>query len=174
MAKLRLFRKKPHINKELFALVVSGSQSGIATTAAIIIALSLGAQDRDLILLSATVAVLVQAFNTAITTVLTSHTIDEVEQNRDMNSYLRPVREAGLQFIAHVGLGGLLIVPTVYVESTILLVISTLLLAMLLLLWAGVIIGHIVHSAPWRHGIQSVSLGLVVIIVGMIAGVAIR
>ena len=166
---LRKSMKLP-IDKELFLSIISGSEAGIATTAAIIVGLTVGELERDVILISATVSVLIQAFNSAITTIVTSHTLDEIERNRDMDSLFRPFTQAGLQFLTHISAGIVVLLPMVYVARVEMAMLMSVAISLLLMFWIGFFVGRIVRHEPLRNSVQSFVLGMLIIIGGFIAG----
>lgn len=162
--------KRLPIDKELFLSIISGTEAGIATTAAIIVGLTIGTSDRRLVVISALIAIFVQAFNSALTTVVTSHTLDEIERNRDMNSLYGPVVQGGLQFLTHISAGMIVLLPIVYVTKLELAMVASIGVSLVLLLWIGLYIGRIVRHDPIRNSVQSLVLGMLIIIGGFVAG----
>lgn len=158
------------IDKELFLSMISGSEAGIATTAAIIVGLTIGTADRDIVIVSGSVSVLVQAFNSAITTIVTSHTLDEIEHNRDMDSLIRPLTQGGIQFLTHITAGLVVLIPMLYVRPLEKAMIATIAISLVLMLWVGLFVGRIVRHTPLRNSIQSLVLGMLIIIGGFLAG----
>ena len=158
------------IDKELFLSIIAGSEAGIATTAAIIVGLTIGTNDRELVIISGLISIIIQAFNSALTTIVTSHTLDEIERNRDMDSLFRPFTQAGLQFLTHITAGLVVLLPMLYVQTLELAMLSTVGIALVLLLWIGLFVGRIVRHTPLRNSIQSLVLGMLIIIGGFLAG----
>lgn len=158
------------LSKDLFLSIISGSEAGIATTAAIIAGLMIGTDDRGLVVLSTMIAVLVQAFNSAITSVVTAHTEDEIEHNREMNSLLAPLTQAGLQFLTQITTGMVVLLPVVYVADTRTALLSSIGISLVLLFWIGLIVGRLVRHTPLRNSIRSFVLGILVICGGILAG----
>ncbi len=162
------------ISKELFVSIISGSEAGIATTAAIIVGLTVGTDNRDIVILSAMISIVVQAFNSALTTIVTSHTLDEIEHNRDMDSLLKPLSQASLQFLTHMTMGLVVLLPMLYVERLEMAMLSVIGIALVLLLWIGLFVGQIVRHTPFRNSVQSFVLGMLIIIGGFLAGFVIN
>lgn len=158
------------IDKELFLSIISGSQAGIATTAAIIIGLTIGTDDRQIVIISALVSIFVQAFNSSLTTIIAIHTSDEIDHNRDMNSLLRPLTKAGMQFLTHMVAGFIVLLPMIYVTTLEIALLATIAVAIVLLLWIGLFVGRVVRHSPLRDGVQSLVLGMMIMIGGFIAG----
>ena len=167
-----MFRRpaKLPISKELFLSLISGSEAGIATTAAIIVGLAIGTDDRQIVVVSAIVALTIQAFNSAITTIITAHTLDEIEHNRDMDSLLRPTTEAGLQFLTHMVTGLVVLLPIVYITQFEAALLATIGVALSMLLVVGLIVGRIARHRPIRNSIHAFTLGMLIIIGGFLAG----
>jgi len=166
---LRRSHKLP-IDKELFLSIITGSEAGIATTAAIVVGLTIGTHDRDVVITSALLAAIIQAFNSALTTIVAAHTIDEIERNPDMNSLTQPLSQAGLQFLTHISAGMLVIMPLVYVSKLAVAMLASIGVSMVLLIWIGLFVGRVVRHAPLRNSIQSLVLGMLIIIGGFLAG----
>ena len=170
---LRRETKLP-ISKDFLISIVAGSEAGIATTAAIIVGLSIGTDDRQVVTVSALIAIVIQAFNSAVSTVLTAHTLDEIEHNRDMNSLIKPLTQGGVQFLMHMLMGLLVLLPMVYVTELEIAMVSSVGVALVLLIWIGLFIGFLVRHTPLRNSIQSFVLGMLIIIGGFLAGYVIN
>ncbi len=150
--------------------MIAGSEAGIATTAAIIAGLTIGTDDRQVVVLSALIAIVVQAFNSALTTVVTSHTIDEIENNRDMNSLFKPITQAGIQFLTHLVMGLIVLSPIIYITDLATALLCSVAVSLVMLLWIGLFVGQILRHNPLRNSIQSFVLGVLIIIGGFVAG----
>lgn len=162
-------RKLP-IDKDLFISLISGSEAGIATTAAIIAGIVIGTDDRGLVVTSAIIAVIVQAFNSAVNLVYTAHTVDEIENNHDKDSLITPLIQAGLQFITHLGTGLLVLVPIIYVIDLGHALLMSMLISLVLLTWIGFLVGRTVRHTPLRNAVHSMILGALIIAAGFGAG----
>ncbi len=162
--------KKLPIDKELLISLVSGSEAGIATTAAILVGLVISTDNRSLVLLSSLIAVLVQAFNSAITSILANHTKDEIEHKKTMDSLIAPITRSGLQFLTHVSTGMIIMLPIVYITNIHYAMLVSVVIALSLLLVTGFLIGKTVKHTPIRNSVQSFVLGAIIICIGFVAG----
>ena len=158
------------IDKDLFLSIIAGSEAGIATTAAIIAGLTIGTSDRNLVITSALIAIIVQAFNSAMTSIVTEHTLDEIEHNRDMDSLIRPITHGGLQFLTHISAGLLVLLPIIYVTPLEKGLLASVGISLLLMLWFGLVVGWLVRHTPLRNSLRSFMLGMLIIIGGFLAG----
>lgn len=158
------------VSKEVFLSIIAGTEAGIATTAAIIVGLTIGTNDREVVIASGLISAIVQAFNSAITTIFTSHTEDEIEHSRDMDSLLQPITLGGLQFLTHVIAGLMVLAPVVYVDRLEVAMLSSIAVSLVLMLWIGFFIGTIARHAPLRNSLESFILGVMIIIGGFLAG----
>ncbi len=158
------------VEKGLFLTLLSGSESGIATTTAIIAGLVTGTNDRSLVVASAVISLIVQAFNSAIVHIHTSHTDDEIDHNEDMEAFSRPLSEAFLQFLVHVGSSFLVLTPIVFANGLNDALVMSVAICLLLLFSIGFSVGRVVNHTPFKNGFAALVLGALVIIVGFVTG----
>ena len=158
------------VSIDVFLSILAGTEAGIATTAAIIVGLTIGTDDRGLVVISALISIIVQAFNSSLTTIFTAHTLDEIEHNRDMNSLLQPISQGALQFVTHVTAGLFVLLPIIYVDRLEVAMLTSIGVSLVLLLWIGLFVGRVVRHTPLRNSIQSFVLGVMIIIGGFLAG----
>lgn len=167
-----MFNKKAKlpISQDLFTSLISGSEAGIATTAAIIAGILISTDDRALVTTSAIVAILVQAFNSSINLIYTAHTVDEIENNHDKDSLLAPMIQAGLQFLTHMFNGILVLLPIIYVIDLGTALIISMTISLVLLTLTGYIVGKTVNHTPILNSVHSLTLGALIIAGGYAAG----
>ena len=169
---MRVFHQatKLPIDKNIFISIISGTEAGIATTAAIVAGLLIGTNDRNIVIVSAIIATFVQAFNSAITSTLALKIMDEIEDSKKEASLLRPLAKTAMQFITHIMAGIVVILPVIYVDSLGYSLIYSVAIAMVLLVWIGLAVGFIVHKSPLKYGLESLLTGSLIITGGFIAG----
>ena len=168
-----MFRRriKLPIDANLFTTLLSGTQSGIATTAAIVAGLATGTDDRQLVLVSAFVAFVVQGFNAAMNHITIAHVDDEIEDSPEKYRLTGPVGEAALQFLMHLITSIAVLTPIVFVTNLQRALITSILIALVLLFFIGLYVGYVVKHAPIRNGVENAILGALVIIAGLSAGI---
>lgn len=167
-----MFTKTPKlpIERNLFLSLISGSEAGIATTTAIIAGLATGTDNRNLVLLSAFVTLIVQAFNSAAGHITTSHVDDEIEQNQDMDRFTAPITESFLQFLIHIASSLMVLVPIVFVDELVHAVLISVSMCIFMLFNIGFFIGRTVRHTPWKDGFTTALLGGLVVLIGASAG----
>ena len=158
------------IDKDLFISLISGSAAGIATTAAIVVGVIVGTDDRQIVVISSIVAIFVQAFNSSVNTIYTAHTIDEIENNHDKDSLLTPTLQAGLQFVTHMIAGMLVLLPVVYIVDLSVALIVSIAISLAMLAFIGFFVGRTLKHTPFINSIHSLLLGALVIVAGFAVG----
>lgn len=150
--------------------LLSGSEGGLATTSAIAAGLLVSNSDRNIVIITAAISFVVQAFNSAINRFSTEHTDDEIDHEDVLKGYRKPIMNASLQFIAHVVMGVFVLLPIIYVDdaATAMLISIGVTLAMMFLL--GLYKGYIVGAHALSDGLEQLGLGAIVISVGILAG----
>ncbi len=171
-----MFTKKSRlpIEKNLFLSLISGSEAGIATTTAIIAGLVTGTNDRSVVIASAFVTLVVQAFNSGVGHVTTSHTDDEIDHNPDMDKIATPASEAFMQFLVHIAASFLVLIPIVFMEDLNNALVASILVCLGMLFTIGFTVGVTVRHTPLRNGTITAVLGALVVIIGFGAGYALN
>lgn len=162
------------IDKDLFISLISGSAAGIATTAAIVVGVVVGTDDRRIVVISSIIAIFVQAFNSSINTVYTAHTMDEIENNHDKDSLVTPILQAGLQFVTHTAAGMLVLLPIVYVVDLSIALIFSVIISLVMMAFIGFFVGRTVRHTPLINSIHALLLGGLVILAGFAVGLLIN
>lgn len=162
------------IDHELFLSLISGLEAGISTTAAIIAGVVIGTESRSLVVISSLVAIVVQAFNSAINLIYTAHTADEIMNSRDKDSLATPIVQAGLQFATHVAAGLIVLMPIIYVIDLAHALVVSITIALGFLAWIGFVVGRTVKHEPLVNSIHSLLLGALIIAGGFGAGLLIN
>ena len=146
----------------------------MATTTAIIAGTLTTSDNRRIVIISSLVALLVQAFNSAMTHITTSYTDKEIDSPLPDDSIKVPLAEAGLQFGMHVIASLLVLMPIVFMTDLREALIVSVASALILLLLLGFTLGMLVKHQPVRNGVQTMTLGAMVIAAGFIAGLIIQ
>ena len=167
-----LFRQKTKLpfDREYFQSLFSGLEGGLATTTAIIVGLSLTTERRELIVTTAVISFLVQAFNSSVGRFSTEHTNDEIDRIESWKGYRKPVYNALLQFTSHVLVSLIVVLPFVFVANIVSAITMSVALTLCLLFFMGLYKGLIVKLHPARDAVELMLLGSLVISVGIVAG----
>lgn len=170
---LRRFAKLP-FDREYFMSLLSGFEGGLATTSAIAAGLMITTSDIPIVITTATISFIVQAFNGAISKFSTEHTNDEIDHEDVLLGYKKPVITASLQFIAHVTMGVIVLLPIIYIEDAATAITISILTTLLLLFLLGAYKGFVVGKKPMPEAWGQIVLGLLIICAGMAAGYLLR
>ncbi len=165
----RRFTRLP-FDREYFMALFSGFEGGLATTSAIAAGLLISTSDITLVLTTATISFIVQAFNGAIGKFSAEHTNDEIDHEDILHGYKKPIINASLQFIAHFLMGIIVLLPIVYVDNTSEAIIASVAITLVLLFLLGAYKGFIVGKDSLADALQQVMLGALIISAGIVAG----
>ncbi|HEX9679422.1 MAG TPA: VIT1/CCC1 transporter family protein [Candidatus Saccharimonadales bacterium] len=160
--------------RQLFAALLSGSEGGLATTTAITAGLLISTDQPDLVVLTATISFLVQAFNGSMGRFSAEHTDQELDQRRKWFDYGGPIRDALTQFVSHVLMSVIVLLPIVVVADVGRALTYAVALTLFFLFLIGAFKGRLVKNSPLRDGIEMVLVGSLIISVGIVAGFALR
>lgn len=166
--------KRVPVNKDFFLTLIAGSEAGIATTAAIIAGLVTGTDNRQLVTISAMVALLVQAFNSSMTLITTVHAQNEIENTREKESLGAPAARAGLQFLTHIGNSLIVLLPIIFVTDLKHALLWSIGLAIGLMFLIGYMVGRTVQGSPFRDAVWSSLIGMLVISGGFLTGLVLH
>ncbi len=169
---IMIFRKitKLPFDREYFMALLSGSEGGLATTSAIAAGLLISTSDRNVVIVTAAISFIVQAFNSAINRFSAEHTSDEIDQEDVLNGYRKPIINATLQFLAHIVMGVLVLLPIIYVDNTASAMLISIGITLALMFLLGLYKGYAVGTRAIDDGLEQLGLGAIVISVGILAG----
>ena len=168
-----LFRQKTKLpfDREYFLALLGGLEGGLATTTAIVVGLGITTERRELVVTTAVISFMVQAFNSSVSRFSAAHTDDEIDHIESWKGYRKPVYNALLQFTSHVLVSLLVILPMVFISDLLVAVSWTIGITLMLLFGIGVYKGVILKLHPLRDGVELFILGAMVVCVGLVAGV---
>ncbi len=152
----------------------SGFEGGLATTSAIAVGLLITTSDVAIVITTASISFIVQAFNGAIGRFSSEHTNDEIDHEDILHGYKKPVINASLQFIAHIIMGIVVLLPIIYVEELATAMIASIAVTLTLLFVLGGYKGYVVGKSPLPDALQQIGLGTLVICAGIVAGLLLR
>ena len=168
---MQFMRKtKLPFDRDYFLALLSGLEGGLATTTAIVVGLSITTEQRELIVTTAVISFMVQAFNSSVGRFSAAHTDDEIDRIASWRGYRKPAYNALLQFTSHIGVSLLVILPIVFMADLFAAVAWTIVITLGLLFFVGSYKGFMIESHPLRDGLELFLLGALVVSVGMIAG----
>jgi VIT1/CCC1 family predicted Fe2+/Mn2+ transporter len=165
----RRFARLP-FDREYFMALFSGFEGGLATTSAIAAGLLIFTQDTSIVITTATISYIVQAFNGAIGKFSAEHTNDEIDHEDILHGYKKPIINASLQFTAHAVMGAIVLLPIIYIDDTAKAMLFSIGITLTLLFLLGAYKGYVVGKSSLADAVEQVGLGVLVICAGIVAG----
>lgn len=162
MKKIKSFLHEDYLRSLMFGL-----QDGIVSTTGVVVGISIGISNKEIIVLAALVAVMVEASSMAAgqySSEKAVHQMDKTGRHTD-NLYIGAL----IMFIAYLIGGSFSIIPTLIFDQPLartLAVIS----AFVGLFIIGYIKGHLVEHKPFRSAIELFIIGSIATIVGVVVG----
>jgi VIT1/CCC1 family predicted Fe2+/Mn2+ transporter len=160
-------------DKELFLSLLGGLESGVATTTAVVVGLTISERAISLVIVAAIVTVAVQAFNSAASRYVSLRASEEID-DLTASERLMPLANASAQFIAHASASIVPILPLYLIANNVLIVLSSILLAYCMLVIIGGFQGIFLKIQAKQNMIEILVTGTLVIAVGTIAGFVLR
>lgn len=163
-------RQKPPLGAENFLSVLEGIEGGFAIFTGIIVGLSFEITNRDLLLITAVIGIVVNAFNSSAVRYSSEHYLDELdgrETRRPFHVYFLP---AFVEFVAYAFVSIVVILPLIFVHPLKLAVAACVLLTLVVLFAAGFYRGSLLRTNRLRDGFELAFLGILIVFVGGIAG----
>ncbi len=165
----RRFARLP-FDREYFMALFSGFEGGLATTSAIAAGLLIFTADVTIVITTATISFIVQAFNGAIGKFSAEHTNNEIDHEDILLGYKKPIINAALQFMAHTIMGIVVLLPIIYIENTTEAMLVSIGITLTLLFLLGAYKGYVVGKSSLVDAIEQVGLGALIICAGILAG----
>lgn len=167
---MRRFRHIP-LGADNFLSVLEGVEGGFAIFAGIIIGLNFEGVSRELLLLTAGISIVVNAFNASAVRFASEHYMDELdghEKRHWFRSYLIP---SLIEFLSYIIVSLVAVVPLIIVHPLWLASIFCVVFTLLILFIAGWYRGTLlVRRHAMRDGVEVAGLGLVIIAAGGASG----
>ena len=164
-------RKKRHLPLGLsgFLSFLEGVESGFAITTGILLGLSFQINSRHLLITTACLTIIVNAVNSAAVKYSSEHTLDELDGREKHKVVLNSLSPALVQFVTHVFVAALILVPAIVLPIANGILVS-LFLTLVLLGCAGWYRGTTLHSHPLRDALETIFLGMLIMATGALAG----
>ncbi len=156
-----------------FLAVFEGFEGGFAVGASIVLALSFTYFDPKILLPTAMIGIIVNGFNTASVKFSSEHYMDELDGRsvkRPFWSYFWP---ALIEFVSYFAISFVTILPLIFIPNMHLAVAVTCIMTVALLFLAGWWRGYMLQTNPWNDARETSLLGLGIIIVGALSGLAV-
>ena len=171
-AHLRRKAKLP-IDRELFLSAFSGLETGVATTTAIILGLLVSGSSISVVMTAALVTLSVQAFNASVARYLSLRTTKEID-DQTYTERKGPLVNAVIQFIAHITASSMPILPLIFFYDPAVIALASVGASVLTLAIAGLVQGLFIKIQAKQNLQEIILSGMMVVLVGSIAGFLLR
>jgi len=158
---------KVNLHEDYLRSLMFGLQDGIVSTTGVVIGISTGISNKEIIVLAALVAVTVEASSMAAGQYSSEKAVHQMDKNgkHTDNLYIGAL----IMFVAYLMGGALPIVPTVIFDQPFAKIMA-IASAFLGLFIVGYIKGRLVEHKPLRSAIELFIIGSIATIVGIIVG----
>lgn len=160
---------------EKFLALFEGIEGGFAIGAGLIAGLAFATDDRQLLLTTAVISLLVSGFNSSTVKYASEHYADELdgkEKQDPAKYYLTP---AMYEFLAYAAVSVITVLPLLLIGDIIYAVLTSIAITLSTLFAAGYWRGYLMNRRHGlRDGIELLSLGLVIILIGAMSGYALH
>jgi hypothetical protein len=165
-----LHRPKPPLGSENFLSVLEGVEGGFAIFTGIVVGLSFEFVSRDLLLLTAGIGIIVNAFNASAVRYASEHYLDELDGHETKDPGKHYFMPAFIEFVVYAAVSAVAILPLLFVPSLDLAIMCCVALTLIILFSAGFYRGTLLRTHRVRDGLEVALLGGLIILVGGVAG----
>lgn len=163
------------IDGEYFISLFSGVESGLAITAGLIAGLVAGTNNQTLVISTAAVAIVVQAFNSAAVRLSEQRIQDVIDHSVIKDGIRKPLIDAVAVLCAHLLAGLCLLLPLIYTSALSTALMEVIAITFSLLLALGLVRIWLLKSRdPLAELAELVIIGGLVICVGLVSGFALN
>ncbi len=154
--------------------VFEGVEGGFAIGTSIVVALSIAGLEHHLLLLTALISIVVSGFNSASVKYSSEHYLDELDGREKRSAFRHYFIPACIEFVCYMILSVVAILPLLLLSNTFVAVILSVALTLIVLFAAGVWRGYILRMNKLRDGIETLALGVGIILIGLISGLIVN
>ncbi|MES2876165.1 MAG: hypothetical protein V4678_01715 [Patescibacteria group bacterium] len=162
------------LGTQRFLAAFEGIEGGFAIGASIVLALAISGLERDLLLTTAIVSIIVTGFNSASVKYSSEHYLDELDGREKRSAFRHYFIPSLIEFACYLLLSLLSVLPLVLIDDIATAIGLTIVITLSLLFGAGVWRGYIVRMNGLRDGVETVVLGTGIIIVGLLSGLIVN
>ncbi len=171
----RARRAHRHSNRKVlsahwFVAALEGIEGGFAIGASIVVALSIAGMERDLLLVTAIIGLIVSGFNSASVKYSSEHYLDELDGREKRSAFKHYFLPASIEFLCYMAISLVSVLPLIFIASTTLAVLVSVGLTLLLLFIGGSIRGSMLQTNGLRDGFETLLLGGGIVTVGLVSG----
>jgi len=154
-------------NREYLRSTIFGIEDSLVSTTGLIAGLSVGADSKDIVVLGAVVAIVIEAVSMAAGEYLSDDAIQEIDKLKRHRD--KPIISGLLMFLSYLGAGFIPLLPVLFFEFPRSVWLS-ILFALVGLFSLGYLKGTLVHTNALRGGLKILIVGGLATTVGVIVG----
>lgn len=161
----------PTINREYLRSVIFGVEDSLVSTTGLIAGLSIGAENKKIVLLGGIVAIAVESISMGAGEYLSDSAVSELDKiNRHRD---RPLISGSLMFVSYLLAGLVPLLPIAFMAYPTSLWAS-IAFALIGLFFLGFLKGRLLHTNPLKGGIKILIVGGVATAFGIAAGLVFK
>ncbi len=157
-----------------FLAAFEGIEGGFAIGASIVVALSFAGIERHLLFITAIVSIVVSGFNSASVKYSSEHYLDELDGREKKNAFSHYFIPSLIEFVCYFAISFISVLPLIFVRDTAIAVTMSVCITLLLLFMAGFWRGFMLKTNGFRDGIETIVLGVGIVVVGLVSGLVIH
>lgn len=156
-----------------FLSILDGVEGGFAIFVGIIAGLYFQQIDRELLLITGGIGLIVTAFNSSAVRYATQHYLDELDGHEKRHKFRAYLVPSLLEFLTYMVVSALVVIPLIIMPHTGQAIIATIVLTLSIQFAAGAYRGRLLGRHMVRDGLELMGLGAAIIAVGAAAGLII-
>ena len=155
---------------ERFLSIFEGIEGGFAIGAGVIAGMSFVSLDRNVLLATAIVSVIVNGYNSASVKYSSEHYIDELDGHEKKHPFHHYFGPALWQFVSYMVISVVSLIPLFVMGNIPHAIFYSCLITLVILLMAGYYRAYLLDMPRWRDAFEIAILGLGIIFVGFASG----
>jgi VIT1/CCC1 family predicted Fe2+/Mn2+ transporter len=159
---------------ERFLAIFEGFEGGFAIGAGIIAGMSVVNVDRNVLIATAVVSIIVNGFNSASVKYSSEHYLDELDGYEVPRKFVRYFVPAFTQFVAYFVISFVSIIPLFIMGNIPDAITYSIVTTIVILLIAGYYRAYVLDMPRWRDALEIALLGSGIIMVGYVSGFVIH
>ncbi|MDQ5932229.1 MAG: hypothetical protein QG649_314 [Patescibacteria group bacterium] len=162
------------LGTQRFLAAFEGIEGGFAIGASIIVALAIAGLDRDILLATAIVSIVVNGYNSSSVKYSSEHYLDELDGREKKSAFKHYFIPALIEFACYLLLSFISVLPLLFVPDPLAAALFSVTITLFVLFIAGIWRGFMLHTNGIRDGIETAVLGIGIIGVGVISGLVVN
>jgi VIT1/CCC1 family predicted Fe2+/Mn2+ transporter len=162
------------LGTQRFLAAFEGIEGGFAVGASIVVALGLAGMQRELLLATAVISIIVSGFNSSSVKYSSEHYLDELDGREKKDGFKHYFVPSLIEFICYAILSLITVLPLILLTDVGLAVSLSVVLTIVMLFLAGFWRGYMLRTGRLRDGLETAALGLGMVTVGLVSGLVVN